>query len=91
MGLLIFGSLAVGLMLATYALEDRAHWFVLGFAAACATAAVYGFLIEAWPFAAIETVWSAVALRRWRRRAGLSGARAEFAGETSRATDVQHG
>ncbi len=74
MGLLIFGALAVGLMLAMYTLEDRSHWFVLGFAAASAAAASYGLLIEAWPFAAIEVVWSAVALRRWRLR--LSGAAA---------------
>ena len=69
MTLLIFGSLAVGAMLVAYALEERAHWFVLAFAAASAAAALYGVLIEAWPFAAIEAVWSLVALRRWRRRA----------------------
>ena len=66
--LLVFGALAVGAMLLTYALEDRSHWFVLGFAAASAAAATYGVLIEAWPFAAIEAIWSAVALRRWSRR-----------------------
>jgi len=69
MALLIFGSVAVGAMLLAYAFEERSHWFVLAFAAASATAAVYGVLIEAWPFAAIEAVWSAVALRRWWRRA----------------------
>ena len=68
MGLLIFGSLAVAVMLLTYALEERSHWFVLAFAAASALAALYGLLIEAWPFAAIEAVWSLVALRRWWRR-----------------------
>jgi hypothetical protein len=70
--LLILGSLAVGAMLLTYALEERSHWFVLGFAAACASASTYGFLIEAWPFAAIEAVWAVVALRRWRGRAALA-------------------
>lgn len=69
MGLLVFGSVAVGAMLLTYALEERSHWFVLGFACASALAGLYGLLIEAWPFAAIEAVWSAVALRRWARRA----------------------
>lgn len=63
--LLIFGTLAVALMLVMYALEDRSHWFVLGFALASGAAAVYGMLIEAWPFAVIEAVWSLVALRRW--------------------------
>jgi len=62
-------------MLVTYALEERSHWFVLGFAGACAAASTYGFLIGAWPFAAIEAVWCAVALRRWwRRREGLTAA-----------------
>ncbi len=63
--LLVFGAIAVGSMLVMYALEDRSHWFVLGFAAASAAAAMYGFLIEAWPFAVIEAIWSVVALRRW--------------------------
>ena len=68
--LLAFGSISVGLMLVTYALEERSHWFVLAFAAACASAATYGVLIEAWPFAAIEGIWSLVAVRRWWRRFG---------------------
>ena len=65
MVLLVFGAIAVGAMLVMYALEERSHWFVLGFAVASATAATYGFLIEAWPFAVIEAIWSVVALRRW--------------------------
>lgn len=69
MALLIFGSFAVGAMLVAYSLEERSHWFVLAFSVASATAALYGVLIEAWPFAAIEAIWSAVALRRWWRRA----------------------
>ncbi len=68
MTLLIFGTLAVGAMLVMYTLEERSHWFVLGFAAASAIAALYGGLIAAWPFAALEGVWSLVALRRWWRR-----------------------
>jgi hypothetical protein len=75
-GLLVFGTIAVGAMLAMYAMEERSSWFVLGFAGACAAASLYGLLIEAWPFAAIEAVWSAVAVRRWwmrRLRARLPG------------------
>ena len=68
MALLIFGTLAVGAMLVMYTLEERSHWFVLGFAAASAIAALYGGLIAGWPFAALEGVWSLVALRRWWRR-----------------------
>jgi hypothetical protein len=70
MALLIFGSLAVGAMLVFYALEDRSPWFVLAFSGACALSALYGLLIQAWPFAAIESVWSAIAVRRWMQRAG---------------------
>jgi hypothetical protein len=40
---------------------------VLAFAAACALSALYGFLQGAWPFGFVETVWTAVALRRWRK------------------------
>ena len=68
MALLAFGSVAVGMMLVMYALEERSPRFVLGFAAASAAAALYGLLIEAWPFAAIEGIWAAVALQRWRGR-----------------------
>jgi hypothetical protein len=71
-GLTLFGLLAVSLMLVTYALEKRSHWFVLAFAGSCVLASVYGFLQGAWPFGMVEAVWSGVALRRWwvDRRAG---------------------
>ena len=74
MVILVFGSLAVAAMLVAYALEERSHWFVLGFAVASAAASAYGFLIESWPFAVIEAIWSLVALRRWwLRRATAAG------------------
>jgi hypothetical protein len=60
-----FGLFAVSAMLICYALEDRSHWFVLAFAASCALGSAYGFLQGAWPFGAVEAVWSLVALRRW--------------------------
>jgi hypothetical protein len=66
-GLTLFGLLAVMLMLIFYALEKRSHWFVLAFSASCVLASVYGFLQGAWPFGAVEAVWSVVALRRWLR------------------------
>ncbi len=49
-GLSLFGLVAVTAMVVTYALEARSHWFVLGFALACALGSVYGFLQGAWPF-----------------------------------------
>ena len=63
----LFGLFAVTAMLVCYALESRSHWFVLAFAGACALGSVYGFLQGAWPFGAVEMIWSAIALRRWTR------------------------
>ena len=64
-GLTAFGLFAVTMMLVTYALEKRSHWFVLAFAASCVLGSAYGFLQGAWPFGVVEAVWSAVAMRRW--------------------------
>jgi hypothetical protein len=61
----LFGLLAVTAMLVAYALEERSHWFILGFAVACALGSIYGFLQGAWPFGLVEAVWAFVALRRW--------------------------
>jgi hypothetical protein len=72
-----FGLGAVVGMLITYAFEERSHWFVLAFAAACAAGSIYGFLQGAWPFGVAEAVWSAIAVRRWwRRRASRAAASA---------------
>ncbi len=60
-----FGLFAVTAMLVFYALEKRSSWFIFAFALACALASAYGFLQGAWPFGAVEAVWSVVALRRW--------------------------
>jgi hypothetical protein len=68
-GLQLFGLGAVSLMLVCYALEARSHWFVLGFAGACALGSLYGFLQGAWPFGLVEAVWAVVALARWLKRA----------------------
>ena len=62
-----FGLVAVSLMLASYALEDRSPWFILVFAVACVLGSTYGFLQGAWPFGLVEGVWSLVAARRWWR------------------------
>lgn len=62
----LFGLFAVSLMLLTYALEARSHWFVLAFAGSCVLASIYGFLQGAWPFGVVEAIWSLVAFQRWR-------------------------
>ncbi|HUC19120.1 MAG TPA: hypothetical protein VMA37_15690 [Acetobacteraceae bacterium] len=67
--LTIFGLFAVTAMLVCYALENRSHWFILGFAVSCALGSAYGFLQGAWPFGLVEGVWTLVALRRWQGRA----------------------
>ena len=64
----LFGWFAVTAMMVCYALEDRSRWFILAFAMACVLASIYGFLQGAWPFGAVEAVWSVVALRRWWRK-----------------------
>jgi len=63
--LALFGLFTVSAMLVCYALENRSHWFILGFAAACLLGSAYGFLQGAWPFGVVEFVWALVALRRW--------------------------
>jgi hypothetical protein len=64
-GLTAFGVFAVTAMLVTYALERRSRWFILAFAGACVLGSIYGFLQRAWPFGALEAIWSVVAARRW--------------------------
>ena len=66
--LTLFGLFAVTAMLVTYALEQRAPWFTLAFAIACALGSTYGFLQGAWPFGLVEGVWTFVALNKWRTR-----------------------
>ena len=62
------GLASVGAMLLSYALEDRSPWFVLTFAIACWTSALYAWLAGAWPFTVVELIWGVIALRRFRRR-----------------------
>ena len=61
-----FGLCSVTAMLVFYAFEKRSPWCVLGFAAACGFASLYGFLQGAWPFGVVEAIWAAVAVERWR-------------------------
>ena len=71
--LTLFGLFSVTAMLVCYAMEKRNPWFVLGFAIACASGSVYGFLQGAWPFGVVEGVWAIVALKRWRSAAIKGG------------------
>lgn len=65
--LTLFGLFAVTAMVVCYALENRSRHFILAFAVACLLGSAYGFLQGAWPFGAVELVWSAIAINRWRK------------------------
>ncbi len=62
-----FGVTALVFMMSMYALERRGNGFVLAFAVGCALSSAYGFASGAWPFGAVEAVWTVIALRRWRQ------------------------
>lgn len=64
-GLTVFGVTALVFMMAMYALERRNRRFILAFALGCMLASSYGFLSGAWPFGAVEAIWSLIALRRY--------------------------
>lgn len=59
------GVIAITIMVGSYALERRAPVFIAVFAGGCALAALYAFLIGAWPFFVAESIWAVIAFRRW--------------------------
>ena len=65
MELTIFGIAVLTFMMTMYAFEHRGPRFVLAFALGCGLSSVYGFLSGAWPFGAVEAIWSLIALRRY--------------------------
>ncbi|NNN04123.1 MAG: hypothetical protein HKL87_09030 [Acidimicrobiaceae bacterium] len=62
----VFGVISLGFMMTMYALEHRGPRFVALFALGCLLSGLYGFLSGAWPFGVVETIWSLVAIRRYR-------------------------
>ncbi len=64
-GLTAYGVTALTFMMVMYGLERRHRAFILAFAVGCALASSYGFLSGAWPFGAVEAIWSLVAARRY--------------------------
>lgn len=66
-----FGFFSVTAMVVCYALEDRSPAFILAFAGACVLGSIYGFMAGTWPFGAVELVWSAIAVNRWRKSRAL--------------------
>ena len=63
-----FGAASVAAMLICYALEDRGRVWILAFALACWSSALYGWLAGAWPFTVVEALWGAIAVRRYAGR-----------------------
>ncbi len=59
------GIIAVAIMVGSYALEQRGRAYVAIFAAGCALAALYAYLLGSYPFLVAESIWSLIALRRW--------------------------
>ena len=70
------GVVAITVMVASYALEERHSCWVLVFSCGCALAAFYALLIGSLPFLVAEGIWAVVAFKRWRkaysRRVGRS-------------------
>ncbi|MHA7775125.1 hypothetical protein [Roseibium sp. M-1] len=63
------GLVAVVIMVASYALENRHPLFILAFSAGCLLASVYAWLIGSIPFLIAEGLWAIIAFRRyWKRR-----------------------
>jgi hypothetical protein len=63
-----FGLFAISFMLLCYLMEERAAYWTFLFALGCLLSSAYGFLQGAWPFGAVELIWTGVALHRWRGR-----------------------
>lgn len=63
--LTMFGSIAVSIMMLSYALESRSRWYVLIFAGASAATSAYSGLADVYPIMVIEAIWAAIAVRRF--------------------------
>lgn len=59
------GIVAIATMVVCYSLERYGRIFMALFAAGCATAAVYVYLIGSYPFLVAEGIWALIAARRW--------------------------
>ena len=63
--LTLLGVISTGAAILFYHLEPRHSLWVLGFALASLSSAVYAFLQGAWPFGVAEMFWFGVALHRY--------------------------
>jgi hypothetical protein len=65
-------------MMVMYAFERRDRRLIMAFALGCALSSSYGFLIGAWPFGVVETIWCVIAVHRY-----ISGSSAPAASESA--------
>lgn len=84
----VYGVVVLVFMMSAYALERRGPRYVAAFALGCALSSSYGFLSGAWPFGAVEAVWTLVALRRYASLRGGQVAAAEAGGRHRRPPDT---
>jgi hypothetical protein len=63
--LTVLGVISTGAAIVFYHLEPRHSLWVLGFAIASFSSAVYAILQGAWPFFVAELFWTAVAMHRY--------------------------
>jgi hypothetical protein len=65
--LTIYGVSVLTFMMVMYAFERRDRR-LMAFALGCALSSSYGFLIGAWPFGVVETIWCVIAATSRARR-----------------------
>jgi hypothetical protein len=63
--LTLFGVASLTFMMLMYGLEGRGRRYVLAFSVGCALSSIYGFMSGAWPFGAIEAIWTVLAARKF--------------------------
>ena len=71
--LTLLGSIAVSIMMLSYALESRSKWYVLIFAGASAATSAYSGFAGVYPITVIEAIWAVIALRRFAARHRAEG------------------
>lgn len=64
--LTLFGSASVTIMLIAYTLERKSRVWILIFAMGCLSSAIYALLAGTIPFAIVESIWTVVAVIRWK-------------------------
>jgi len=63
-GLLVIGTIAVTVMMISYALERYSKWFLIPFSLGCALTSFYSGVAGLYPITVVEGIWGFVALFR---------------------------